>query len=383
VETTWTNLTETIERNIPSKYTTTRWNLPWMTTEIKQMIRKKQRLYNKAKKSNDKEHWNNFKLYRKNLKDKLQNAHDDYVKNIPTPEETKTIHIDSSRDQIYTTTKKFWSYIKGMEKDSSNISMLKKEGKDIISAEEKANVLNQQYESVFSDIDFNQYINIRYYADKEFRLPTQTTETNWKIYETHKCDQTWYHKATKKHLLYPSKATGPDLISCRVLKEAADSIAPYLEILYNKSIKTGKVPVDWLIGTVIPIFKKGDKTDPANYRLVSLTSVPCKIMEHIIFSAVMKHFDDNKILSYQYGFSKNHSCEHQLINTTEDLAKIRDQKVQADVLILDFSKALDTVPHRHLIHKLRHNVIDSFTVNWIENWLQNRKQSVLLDGSKS
>jgi hypothetical protein len=78
VETTWTNLTETIERNIPSKYTTTRWNLPWMTTEIKQMIRKKQRLY-KAKKSNDKEHWNNFKLYRKILKDKLQNAHDDYV----------------------------------------------------------------------------------------------------------------------------------------------------------------------------------------------------------------------------------------------------------------------------------------------------------------
>jgi len=57
----------------------------------------------------------------------------------------------------------------------------------------------------------------------------------------------------------PSKATGPDLIPCRVLKEAADTIAPYLEILYNKSIKTGKVPADWLIGNVIPIFKKGDK----------------------------------------------------------------------------------------------------------------------------
>ena len=169
----------------------------------------------------------------------------------------------------------------------------------------------------------------------------------------------------------PSKATGPDLIPCRVLKEAADSIAPYLEILYNKSIKTGKEPADWLIGNVIPIFKKEDKTDSANYRPVSLTSVPCKIMEHIIFSSVMKHFDDNKILSsYQYG-------------TTEDIAKIRDQKDQADVLILDVSKAFDTVPHSHLIHKLRHNNIDSFTVNWIENWLQNRKQSVLLDGSKS
>jgi hypothetical protein len=107
-------------------------------------------------------------------------------------------------------------------------------------------------------------------------------------------------------------------------------------------------------------------------------------MEHIIFSSVMKHFDDNKILSsYQYGFRKNQSCEQQLINTTEDLAKIRDQKSQADVLILDFSKAFNTVTHRHLIHKLRHSGIETFTVNWIENWLQNRKQSVLLDGSKS
>lgn len=86
-----------------------------------------------------------------------------------------------------------------MKKDSSNISMLKKEGKDIISAEKKANVLNQQYESVFSDINFNRYIDIRYYTDIKRIQTTQTTETNWKIYETHKCDKTRYHKATKKH----------------------------------------------------------------------------------------------------------------------------------------------------------------------------------------
>ena len=68
---------------------------------------------------------------------------------------------------------------------------------------------------------------------------------------------------------------------------------------------------------------------------------------------------------------------------TEDLAKIRDQKDQADILILDFSKAFDTVSHRHLIHKLRHSDIDSLTVNWIENWFQSRKQLVLLDRIKS
>ncbi|CAC5378258.1 unnamed protein product [Mytilus coruscus] len=158
VETSWTNfkhlVTESIENNIPSKHTTTRWNLPSMTTETKQMIRKKQRLSNKAKKSNDKQHWKDFKLYRKKVKEQLQSNHDQYVKDILTPEEPIKAHTDSCREQIYATTKTFWSYIKGM-KDSSNISMLNKNGKDIIHAEEKANILNQQYESAFSDIDFN------------------------------------------------------------------------------------------------------------------------------------------------------------------------------------------------------------------------------------
>ncbi|VDI67542.1 Hypothetical predicted protein [Mytilus galloprovincialis] len=107
-------------------------------------------------------------------------------------------------------------------------------------------------------------------------------------------------------------------------------------------------------------------------------------MEHIIFSSIMNYLDNNNLLSsYQYGFRKNHSCEQQLINTTEDLARIRDNKSQADILILDFSKAFDTVPHRHLVHKLRKKGIDKYTVNWIDNWLQNRKQTVLLDGFKS
>ncbi|CAG2200390.1 unnamed protein product [Mytilus edulis] len=189
IETSWTNfkhlVTESIENNIPSKNTTTRWNLPWITTETKQMIRRKQRLYNKAKKSNDKKHWKDFKLYRKKVKEQLQSNHDQYVKDILTPEEPTKAHTDSCREQIYATTKKFWSYIKGMKKDSSNISMLNKNGKDIIDAEEKANILNQQYESAFSDIDFNQYIDIRFYTDVEFRLPKLPRPIDYKKVRHH------------------------------------------------------------------------------------------------------------------------------------------------------------------------------------------------------
>ncbi|VDI64501.1 Hypothetical predicted protein [Mytilus galloprovincialis] len=175
-----------------------------------------------------------------------------------------------------------------------------------------------------------------------------------------------------KQLKYinPNKATGHDLIPRRVLKETAEQIAPYLEIIFNKSIKLGTVLTDWLIGNVIPILKKGDKTDPVNYHPVSLTSVPCKIMEHIILRSIMNYLDNNKLLSqYQYGSRKNHPCQQQVIDTSEDLARIRDNKGQADILILDFSKAFDTVLHRYLVHKLRNKSIDKYTENWIDNWI--------------
>jgi hypothetical protein len=80
-------------------------------------------------------------------------------------------------------------------------------------------------------------------------------------------------------------------------------------------------PEDWKLANVSPIFKKGDKSKPANYRPVSLTSVCCKVIEHIIHSHLMKFFEDQNILTdYQHGFRKKRSCESQLITTIQDLA---------------------------------------------------------------
>ena len=93
--------------------------------------------------------------------------------------------------------------------------------------------------------------------------------------------------------LDPSKSPGPDDIHPRVLKETATAIAPALTILYNKIITSHDIPDDWRTATITAIFKKGAKSDPGNYRPVSLTCILCKIFESIIYDAIIEHLIKN------------------------------------------------------------------------------------------
>ena len=121
--------------------------------------------------------------------------------------------------------------------------------------------------------------------------------------------------------LKPHKATGLDDISPRFLKEMADPLTPILTLIFSASLKHGKTPDNWKEAHFSPIFKKGDKSQPANYRPVSLTSVCSKVLEHIIYSHLMNFFEDKQILcDRQHGFRKHRSCESQLLTTVQDLA---------------------------------------------------------------
>jgi len=101
------------------------------------------------------------------------------------------------------------------------------------------------------------------------------------------------------------------------------------------------------------IFKKGNSNKAENYRPVSLTSICCKLVEHIIHSNAMQNLENLRILTdSQHGFCKRRSCETQLILTVDDLSRSLDNSEQVDTILLDFSKAFDKVPHRHLLYKL-------------------------------
>jgi retron-type reverse transcriptase len=107
-------------------------------------------------------------------------------------------------------------------------------------------------------------------------------------------------------------------------------------------------------------------------------------MEHILASKIIKHGEENNILYLlQHGFRKGHSCETQLTEFMDDISKNLQEGQQTDILIFDFAKAFDKVNHSLLIHKLQHYGIIGKSVRWIQNWLANRKQSVVIDGSTS
>ncbi|KGL88360.1 RNA-directed DNA polymerase from mobile element jockey, partial [Charadrius vociferus] len=92
------------------------------------------------------------------------------------------------------------------------------------------------------------------------------------------------------------KSMGPDGMHPRVLRELADVIARPLSIIFERSWGTGEVPEDWRKADISPIFKKGKKEDPGNYRPVSLTSVPGKVMERLILDVLSKHIEERGVI---------------------------------------------------------------------------------------
>jgi hypothetical protein len=137
--------------------------------------------------------------------------------------------------------------------------------------------------------------------------------------------------------LDPMKACGPDGISPRLLKECADELGSALTLLFQTSLNTGVVPADWRTAFISPVFKKGERYKAENYRPISLTSIPCKVMEHIVVSAVMGFAEEQTILcSEQHGFRKAHSCESQLTGFVDEAAEALERGNQEDVFIMDF-----------------------------------------------
>ena len=157
-----------------------------------------------------------------------------------------------------------------------------------------------------------------------------------------------------KHLkkLSPNKSPGPDQIGSSFLLEVHEVIAEPLCYIFNKSLCDGEVPRDWKVANVTPIFKKGNKSDPGNFRPISLTSQICKVLESIIKEKIVNHLDTYSLIhESQHGFTKGKSCLTILLSFLEDITKSVDDGKPVDVIYLDFSKAFDKVPHQRLILK--------------------------------
>ena len=177
---------------------------------------------------------------------------------------------------------------------------------------------------------------------------------------------------------------GPDEIHPRVLKECAENLYFPLYCVMRQSLDQGKLPDIWKKANVTPIFKKGEKSVTGNYRPVSLTSHVCKLTEKIIRQALVQHLENHDLIcDEQHGFRKARSCLTNLLSTLEDWTSMYDEGTAFDAIYLDFRKAFDTVPHGRLIYKLHKYGIRGNISAWIEDFLRDRKQRVIVNRSKS
>uniref|UniRef100_A0A670J7Z7 Reverse transcriptase domain-containing protein n=1 Tax=Podarcis muralis TaxID=64176 RepID=A0A670J7Z7_PODMU len=272
--------------------------------------------------------------------------------------------------EVKSNKKGFYGYVRSKRKNKETVGSLRGEDGEMQTGDtERAELLNAFFASVFSDKENNA-------RPEEFGANDSAEETQPRITK----------EIVQEYLasLDVFKSPGPDELHPRVLKELADVISEPLAVIFENSWRTGEVPADWRRANVVPIFKKGKREDPNNYRPVSLTSIPGKILEQIIKQTVCEHLERNAVITNsQHGFLKNKSCQTNLISFFDRITSLVDEGNAVDVVYLDFSKAFDKVPHDILVKKLVKCGLDYATTQWICNWLTDRTQRVLINGSSS
>ena len=359
----WTNfwrLTSTLmKKYIPTKLISgKKINKPWINKKIKFLMRCRDKLFRRMRKTKNEKDVRRFKDCKKAVQKQERQSYWSYTNNI--------IEVGDPDSDQQPKQKRFCSYIKSLRKDTTGVAPLKDNGHLFNAPRDKAEILSRQYQSVYTqDSPVPEPEGVPYLRMEDFSV---TMEGVKKLL----------------HRSNPGKASGPDLIPARLLKECSKDLAPILTTIFNKSLQTGSVPTDWKKANVSAIFKKGQRYDPANYRPVSLTCLCCKLLEHVVVSNMMKHVDQPKILTdCQHGFRTRRSCETQLVTMIHDLTSAMDKGTQIDMIVLDFSKAFDRVPHKRLLQKLHHYGIRGHLHQWVSDFLTGRTQNVVIEGVTS
>jgi len=252
----------------------------------------------------------------------------------------------------------FHKYTKRRKGNRENIPAIKDcNGRNITESIEKANSLNFYYYSVFGSED--NFLKIQDKISSElFTIDT---------------------KIIRKMIaaIRKNKSVGVDGFSIGILKLGGEAIIPYLARLLDITMNNCTLPGDWKKATVIPIHKGSDRSLVTNYRPVSLTSVVCKQMEHVIASYLRQVWDKNYLLyEGQHGFRPGYSCESQVTTVCQDIADSLDNEDRIDPIVIEFSEVFDLVPHGRLLTKIANSGVGSRVILWIREFLLGRMQRI-------
>ena len=348
-----------IKENIPTRISK-KFPNQWFTRKLHKAARNLKRYYARYKKSGDPELYASYqqkqKMFRKQVREQKRYH---LAQKVVAPLEEG----DS---------KPFFKYLKTLYKNENHLNSIKVNGIVIEDPTEIAQELNSFFASQFNTehqiVEVAPITQFQQSNDTSPKRPTNfSIEVKGiiKLIEGLKC----------------GKAPGPDGITPSILKLYPETFAECLAIIMNVSFKTGQVPKDWKQSNIIPIHKGGSK-EPSNYRPISLTSIPCKMTEHMVVKELNRKLDiilSNK----QHGFRTGLSCETQLVMTYHKICKQIDLGKTVHSLVLDFRKAFDMVPHGLIVKKLIMHGFDNCLIRWITNFLASRQQRVLVRGFES
>lgn len=334
-----------VKRYVPTITISERKQSPWFNTTLKRLNNKKKRLFRSANSSQSDFQWQKYhaavKQYEKHVADAKRGF---FSTTLPS--------------MLHTNPKRFWQCINPQV--SSSVFLRDSAGCPVPESE-TADALNTAFCSVFTN------------ACPEI-LP-HLPPSNYPPMENITFDANGI--VTIIESLKNSSSCGIDGINAKVLKNTKHITSLFLRLIFQQSLCTGSIPSDWKVGKIIPIFKKGDRTNPSNYRPISLTSVCSKLMEHILHSHIANFLSSlNFFHPNQHGFRKAHSCNTQLALFLHDVHSNLDLNIATDALFLDFEKAFDKVSHILLMHKVSHLNLHPDTVNWIREFLTDRLQFV-------
>jgi len=181
-----------------------------------------------------------------------------------------------------------------------------------------------------------------------------------------------------------NKACGFDNVPAQLLKDAADVIANPLAYIFNQSLSLGVFPEMMKVAKVTPIYKKGQKNVPGNYRPISVLPLLAKVFEKLVNKRLLDFLETNNVLyEHQYGFRKQYSTKLSLINLINDVIKSIDTGSITPAIFIDFQKAFDTIDHAILCGKLKHYGIRGLPLQWFESYLTDRFQFVSYGGVSS
>jgi len=259
----------------------------------------------------------------------------------------------------------FYTYIKRRKGNRENIPAIKDcNGRIVTESIENANSFHFYYSTVFSSAG-----NIPHIQAANTGEPF-TTDI----------------KIIKRRIgaIGKNKSVRPDRVSREILKLGGETMIPYLARLLDITVNNGTLPSDWKRATMIPIHNVSGRSLVTNYRPISLTSVVCKQIIHVIASYLRHVWDKNdRLYEGQHGFRPGYSCESQVITECKDTADSLDNGDKIDAIIVDFSKAFDTVPHGRLLTKIANSGLDSRVVVRIREFLLGRTQRVRVGGQLS